>query len=56
MDKPIIAYDRFDGGRRQVHPIVGTVPPELAAKLRYYNSKIHEAAFANPSFVKRLFD
>ena len=19
MDKPIIAYDRFDGGRRQVH-------------------------------------
>ena len=31
MDKPIIAYDRFDGGRRQVHRIVGTVPPELAA-------------------------
>lgn len=31
MDKPIIAYDRFDGRRRQVHRIVGTVPPELAA-------------------------
>ncbi len=30
------------------------VPPDLAAKLRYYNSAVHRAAFANPSFVARL--
>ena len=31
------------------------VSPELAEKLRYYNSKIHTAAFANPNFISRLF-
>ena len=31
------------------------VAPELAEKLRYYNSKIHSAAFANPNFMERIF-
>ena len=44
------------GDRDDIASPARPVPPELAAKLRYYNSKIHEAAFANPSFVKRLFD
>ena len=30
------------------------VSPELAAKLRYYNSEIHSAAFQNPNFVREL--
>ncbi|MBR7121244.1 MAG: polyamine aminopropyltransferase [Lentisphaeria bacterium] len=28
--------------------------PELAGKLRYYNEKVHEAAFAKPQFVSGL--
>lgn len=44
------------GDRDDIASPARPVPSELAAKLRYYNSKIHEAAFANPSFVKRLFD
>ena len=44
------------GDRDDIASPARPVPPELAAKLRYYNLKIHEAAFANPSFVKRLFD
>ena len=31
------------------------VSPELAQKLRYYNTEIHSAAFANPAFVSRVF-
>ena len=30
------------------------VEPEIAAQLRYYNSDIHRAAFAQPNFVKTL--
>lgn len=30
------------------------VPPEVAATLRYYNEKVHEAAFAKPQFVREM--
>lgn len=30
------------------------VEPEIASQLRYYNSDIHRAAFAQPNFVKNL--
>ena len=31
MDKPIISYDSFDGGLRQVHRVTGKIPSELEA-------------------------
>lgn len=44
------------GDRDDIARPARPVPPELAGKLRYYNSKVHEAAFANPNFVSRLFN
>ncbi len=43
------------GDRDDVTRPARPVPPELAATLRYYNTKLHEAAFANPTFVSQLF-
>ena len=35
--------------------VPAAVPPaELAAQFKYYNEKVHEAAFAMPQFVRRL--
>ena len=31
------------------------VDEALLKKLRYYNSKLHEACFVQPNFVKQLF-
>lgn len=31
------------------------VEPELAEKLRYYNSELHKACFVQPNFVRELF-
>ncbi|MBQ8754963.1 MAG: polyamine aminopropyltransferase [Lentisphaeria bacterium] len=33
-----------------------TVSKELAENLRYYNSEIHSAAFANPNFISRIIN
>ncbi len=39
-------------------PVEATVKiaPEVAEKLRYYNSDIHKAAFAKPEFLKHLLE
>lgn len=59
MDKPIIAYDRFDGGRRQVHRIVGTVPPELAAfglAIIHGSRLLRGGVLEQPPGFRRSFD
>lgn len=44
------------GDRDNVSTPVRPVPTELQAKLRYYNSNIHHAAFQLPTFVRQLFE
>ncbi|MDR0933275.1 MAG: polyamine aminopropyltransferase [Victivallales bacterium] len=44
------------GDRDDVTQIARPIPEKLSKQLRYYNSAIHQAAFANPSFVKQLLN